>query len=320
MSAISRFSSLPLWLADRFFSNWLRGALIALRAARFSPDLIHVLEFQNAGYSLLRARKLSKTVRGSKLLLTPYGSDIFWFQNFPNHLRKIRKLLQIADAISCECRRDELLASKYGFTGRFTPRIPAFGGVNLLEPSADRGDRNVIAIKGYQYSLGQALNAIRAVELVSHALKNFDIVLFSCNRVTVRAAKNLAQTTGLSVVTHRKFALTNQQVLDLFTRSVLYIGLSKSDGISASMIEAMANGAVPIQSNSSCGGEWLEESVGGYLVSYDDVPGIADLIVKIIGNPGFQSQAALKNFNSLSKKLDPKKVKAAALETYQILS
>ena len=308
--------SLPLWLGDRVFSNWLRGILVAFEASVYKPDLVHVLEFQNAGYVFLRAEKLSPALSRSKLLLTPYGSDIFWFQRFPRHLVRIQRLLERADAMSCECHRDELLATKHGFQGKFMPRIPAFGGIRVMVPSGDRSSRRTIAVKGYQYSLGQALMALEALELIAGELKDYEVVLYSCNRKTIQAANQLQKRSGLRITCFPKFALSNDEVHALFARSALYIGLSKSDGISASMIEAMANGAIPIQSDTSCGSEWLDDGVGGYLVDYADVTKISKLALSVLSDSEFQESAARANFEKLSDLLRPEAITAAAKATY----
>lgn len=320
MGWFSRFFSLGLWLADRLFSDYLRGALVALEIKRFRPDIVHVLEFQNAGYAYLRAREIGKTSADHKLLLTPYGSDIYWFQRFPKHLRKIKKLLSLANGLSSECSRDEQLAAKYGFRGKFMPRIPAFGSIELIAPDPDRSDRVRIAVKGYQNKWGQAVTALKALESIAQELKEFTIEIYSAEGAAIVAAKRLRRETGLKVRIHKKHRLSNQQVLDLFSKSQIYIGLSRSDGISASMIEAMSRGAIPIQSDTSCCDEWLDDELGGYLVSYDDVNQISSHVLSILKNKDFQIRAAQHNYHSLREKLAEAKTKQASMETYNSLS
>lgn len=316
VSLASKYLSLPLWVLDRFFSNHLRGALIALQASRFRPDFVHVLEFQNAGYAFLRARQMSSRLRNTKLLLTPYGSDLFWFMNFRRHRKRLEDLLTAANAISSECYRDEVLASNLGFKGDFLPRIPAFGASMPLS-ELKLSDRNTIAIRGYQNRWGQAKFALMAVRKVSHSLANHRIVVYSCNWITIALAKRLARQTGLQIETYIKGTLAHSEVQEILSESVVFIGLSKSDGISASMIEAMANGAVPIQSDTSCCSEWLENGVGGYLVKYNAVDHIAALIEKIISSPDLRNRARASNLRALQEKLEPSSVHSAALETYR---
>ncbi len=315
---ISRLLSLPLWVGDRVLRDWLRGSLIAWRSRSFKPDLVHVLEFQNGGYSYLRATQLTKSL-DVPLLLTPYGSDIYWFQQFPEHLVKIQKLLRRADGISSECQRDELLAREYGFQGKFGPRLPASGGMNLLLSRSQNQIRTRISVKGYQNHWGQALVALKCIEDLAEVLQDFEITLFSCNRKTLKAASRLSAKTGLKVTAFGKGALKNDQVHRILSESIALVSLSKSDGVPASMLEAMANGAVPIQSNTSAADEWLEHDHGGFLVKWDDVDTIKEKLLYIVNNPQFRESAAERNFERLKSSIDSQMSRELALQTYEML-
>lgn len=319
MGSISRYLSLPFWIADQVFFNFFRGFVIAMNARQFRPDLVHVLEFQNGGYSYLRAETFFKGLKSIPLLLTPYGSDIFWFQRFPTHLSRIRTLLSRADAISAECKRDEVLATKYGFRGVFGPRIPAFGVMKLDAERSQNMDRKRIAVKGYQNHWGQALNALKAIESIAPIITGYEVTLYSCNAVTIKEARRVAERTGLTVVAHPKGALSHDQVQQIFSESVALVALSTSDGQSASMVEAMANGAVPIHSRTSCCDEWMEEGKGGFLVDYDGIQDVAEKLKFVIKNPEFRLAAAKSNFQYLSRRLDAKKTIEAVQETYEML-
>lgn len=315
----SRLSSLPMWLMDRLLNDWIRGLFLAMRAAKFQPDIVHVLEFQNGGYSYLRARRLARAIR-VPLLLTPYGSDIYWFQKFPNHLKRIRELLRYASGISSECKRDEVLASKYGFTGSFAPRIPASGGMNLNRDSVLNPHRNRIAIKGYQNQWGQALTALECIEEMSQELRGYEITLFSCNKVTIKASKSLAKRTGLTVTAFGKGALKNEEVHKFLSESIALVSLSTSDGVPASMLEAMANGAIPIQSDTSCCEEYLTNGVGGFLVRWDDKEQIKEKLRFVLADSSFRDSAANANFSKLEELVDGERSLAAAFAAYEMLS
>jgi glycosyltransferase involved in cell wall biosynthesis len=70
----------------------------------------------------------------------------------------------------------------------------------------------------------------------------------------------VAKDTGLDITAHAKDSLSHQQVLELFAKSKIYVGLSESDGISTSMLEAMAMGAIPVQTSTACCDEWFKDS------------------------------------------------------------
>ena len=312
---LMRYMALPFWLLDRIFDNWLRGTLLAVYSLGFRPQLVHALEFQNAGYVFLKARRANSSLADTRLLLTPYGSDMYWYMRFSNHERILRKLLESATAMSCECQRDEKLATSLGFKGQFMPRVPAFGNIEVDEGMHDRV-RNKIMVKGYQNKWGQASNAIKSLKLAAPYLKDLEIHFFSCNLSTIWRARKLAWETGLKVMTYPKGNLGHDEMQNLFATSLMYIGLSKSDGISASMVEAMAGGAIPIQSNTSCCEEWMKDGEGGHLVDFDDVPTIVRHIIDLATSRDKVDRAREKNYSDLLRNLEPSKTKRAVQATY----
>jgi hypothetical protein len=324
MPWISRYLSLPMWVADKFLGDFLRGSLIAKQIKNFDPDLVHALELQNAGYATAVAYRMLGSRSKPKLLITNYGSEIVWFKQFPNHLKKLKELMQIADAFSAECSRDVQLAKEIGFAGDVMPTIPVSGGIdkNQLAPKSDLAElhsRKSIVLKGYQNVWGQALVALRAIESVAPSLAGYTIELFSCNQETVVAAKKLKTKSGLDIRIYKKHQLTHAEVLGLMRRSRVYIGLSRSDGISTSMIEAMSQGAIPIQSNTSCGNEWIRSGQDGYLVAHDDWQAVASNILHVLQDDEFALAAQAKNLDTISEKYDSAQLSKTAVGYYEKL-
>lgn len=313
-----------MWLLDRFVGDAVRGYLIRQHIKTWKPDLVHALELQNAGYSTARAYDGLEVKTRPKLLITNYGSEIVWFRKFPKHLKKLQHLVDLADAFSAECARDVRLAKEIGFKGIVLATIPVSGGINSQKEMADSravesASRRSIAVKGYQNVWGQALNALKAIEAVAPQLHGMTIEIFSCNRRTILESAKVAKRAGLKIIAHRKHSLRHVDVLNILQRSVAYIGLSKSDGISTSMIEAMSQGAIPIQSNSSCGSEWLENERDGFLVHYSDVDAVSCALLKIIQDKDFVAKAQNRNFETIAKRYDQKILSEVARGYYSRL-
>jgi hypothetical protein len=253
--------SIPLWGMDLVFSDYVRGFLLRGVLKRDQPDFVHALELQHGGY--ITSRALEDASAKTPFIATNYGSDIYWFQQFPKHLAKIKKLLARADRYSAECNRDIDLAMQYGFSGEVMPVFPNAGGFTeeqLSRPLIPTADRKVIAIKGYEGWVGRASVAVEALYSLTSELADFKIVFYSCNAKTIRLLKKLKRNTGLNVEWHGKGELSHEEMLDLFASARIYIGVSLSDGISTSLLEAMAMGAIPLQTNSACLEPWLENN------------------------------------------------------------
>jgi glycosyltransferase involved in cell wall biosynthesis len=258
-------------------------------------------------------------------LITNYGSDVYWFRQFPSHVKKLRELAGFADAFSAECVRDTALAKEIGFSGIFMETMPNSGGIKIDEEAIaaeakGSSARKTIVIKGYQNLWGQALYALRAVEELASELDGYRIELFSCNSKTVSAAKKLRKSTRLEIVTHRKHKLSHTEVLGIMRRSIAYIGLSKSDGISTSMLEAMSQGAIPIQSDTSCANEWIRNGHDGFLVGFDDWQAVAESLTRIITDEEFVSNAKAANYQTIRDKYDANRLAEIANGYYQNLA
>lgn len=282
----------------------------------FQPSVLHALELQNAGYLGLRALSDGRA-RKLKFMVTNWGSDIFWFQRFPKHKAKLQKLLLLADVYSAECERDIVLARSIGFTGKAMPVIPNAGGfseADLAIPRLNPNERKTIALKGYHGWVGRAKVSLEVIRKMSEELRGFQIVVYSANRSVLKLSKQVAKQTGLEIKAFGKGAMSHKQVLELFAKSKIYVGLSESDGISTSMLEAMAMGAIPVQTSTACCDEWFGES--GIAVREITVPAVQDAIrqgLQLAANPA----NAERNLKTIKDKAGAGIVKRIALTYYE---
>jgi hypothetical protein len=312
---LGKWFGLPLWILDKFTNNFFRGTLLRWTIRKYKPDILHALELQNAGYMSLRALSKYKP-DGLRFIATNWGSDIFWFQRFPKHRAKLQALLKLADTYSAECHRDVALARELGFTGEALPVIPNAGGfskADLSIPLLPPDKRKTIALKGYHGWVGRAKVALNAVGELAPELSDYQIVVYSANRSVLKLAKQIASRTGLEITAHGKGALSHQKMLEVFAQSKIYVGLSESDGISTSMLEAMAMGAIPVQTSTACCDEWFRET--GVAVHEISVPAVKDAIregLRLATNPA----NAERNLGVIRKRAGAQIVKKIALTFY----
>ena len=249
-------------------------------------DYIHAIEIQGAGYLYCdTAKGLNKD---TKLILTNWGSDIYFYQKEPLHLLKIKNILKLASFYSAECTRDYQLAKKYGFAGIELPCIPNAGG---FDPTKIRSDicrpsqRNLISTKGYGGKFGLAHLVIPTLIELNEKVPQFDYLFYSVTEdiyELIRSApKKFREKARVFKV---EKPIPHELLLEYFTKSRLLISASQSDGISTSFLESIVTGAYPIQTDTSCANEWLEKGFLASIVSINQ----EDIRTSII-------QAALDN-------------------------
>jgi len=258
----TRQTGVLLFVMDRLSGNRLASLLLGQVIDRFRPDYLHAVEIQHAGYMCLRT--ISRKGKGKyRFLVTNYGSDLFWFARFEEHRQRIVQILSLADGYFAECERDVSLARKLGYQGRTFPVAPNAGGFSseiLERPLTSSRDRSTILIKGYHGWVGRAKIALDAIRLLADELEGVEVVVYSANLVTWVKAMQVRLEAKIRIKVFLKNQLTHSQMLELFSKSKVYVGLSLSDGISTSMLEAMAMGAVPVQTSTACCDEWFNET------------------------------------------------------------
>lgn len=231
-------------------------------------DFVHALEIQGAGYLLANIE--DSLIKKNQVIVTNWGSDIFYYMEKKLHLDRIKKVLSIADYYSAECERDYDLAYRFGFSGVSLPCIPNAGGFNLDFESLFTelaSTRNQIIVKGYGGNFGRVDLVIEAINLILSEYPNLKIYFYSVTPdilpQIIQLKRKYYEIINYSEV---KNPLSQSQLYEIFAHSRIYVGCSASDGISTSFLEALAFGAYPIQSDTSCAQEWLDKGAIGTLV------------------------------------------------------
>ena len=314
-----KFAALPLGIADLVFGNFFRGKLLRREIVKFKPDVIHIMETQHAGY--LTDKALSSTQTRPTVILSIWGSDLFWYRRFAKHHQRLSSLLPKIDFLITECRRDEGFAREFGFVNKCICGIPASGGV-VSQLSKDSSQwlvpslRKTVAIKGYSGFVGLGPFAIRALVPLVEELKSFEIVIYSCSYKTLRLARKFRKQTGLNIKIFAKHALTAEQMEELFLRSRVVVGVSLSDGLPATIKEAISTGAFPVQTDSSCAEEWLEDGVSALLIPPDDLVHLSNAILRALTDNQLVDNAAQLNLQIAKTRMDSVLIRKQILEIY----
>ena len=286
---------------------------------KLKPDIVHSMEFQHGSYLVLQCKALVRT-RFPLWLATNWGSDIFYFGRQNGHRIQIERMLGEIDFYSCECHRDIFLAQSFGYRGPVLTVLPNTGGFNLehvakLRSGLPPSRRKRIMVKGYEHFAGRAMRALAILEEIADQLKDFEVVLYSVGEAPlVRAIElNKRGTLKIKIVGWA----THDEMLAKFGSARVYLGLSISDAISTSVLEAMSMGAFPIQTNTSCCDEWFDDGIGGFIVSPVDNDMIKDRLLRALADDELVDTAAQVNQRTVTRRLDRDKLGPRVVGFYQ---
>lgn len=288
----------------------------------FRPDIIHSMETQVAGYLVYETKKLFEGQDFPAWLHTNWGSDIYLFGRLVDHRTRIREVLGSCDYYSCECQRDVTLARDYGFNGEILPVFPNSGGFdlgmvfNLRSQGVRPSKRKVILVKGYQGWAGRAFCGLRAIARCGDLLEDYRVIVYANDSLDMKiAAELLSNETGIPVTVLDR-GLPHERMMELHGSARISIGLSISDAISTSLLEAMVMGSFPIQSWTSAADEWIENGVSGILVPPEDPDVIELAIRKALSDDGLVDMAMDLNWSVAEGRLDASKLRALAIQGY----
>ena len=314
-----RVFSLVFWILDRFLNNQIRAMFLKKLVTKSKAFIVHAIEFQNSGYLARRACENTQI----PLYVTNWGSDIYWFQKFPKHRHEIRSLLERSDYYSSECLRDQSLASEYGFKGTFFPVVPNAGGLNLDLLSAfnptKTSSRKKIMIKGYTNFVGRADLAIKSLVLLKNELRNYEIVVYSATYKARLLSFAIRHKHKIDIRCIPKKHASHEQILSLFQESRIYVGISQSDGISTSMLEAISMGCFPIQTSTSCANEWITDNQSGMLISLPTSDSIAMAIKESLLNDALVDFAQSTNSQMARERLDIARINPIVQTFYPLI-
>ena len=97
----------------------------------------------------------------------------------------------------------------------------------------------------------------------------------------------------------------------------MVIALSISDGLPSSLVEAMALGAFPIHSSTSCASEWIAPGTTGILVSPEDPAEAAAALKTALSDDALVDSAADLNRRVVCEYLDANVIAPQAIAMYR---
>lgn len=305
-----------------------KASMLANLIKKVQPDLIHSLEFQNNAYLVLRAKEIlkNKGYTFPKWAVSNWGSDLYYYKKIDAELPIIKRVLSECNYYASESTRDREIALKLGLdlSKCLFPITPNTVGVdysifvNKSISSTRTSERKAIIVKGYQTKWGRANYIVDALSFCKKAiLQNFHIYVYYCSCPCTKDLFGLLEEThGLSI-TFMPSNTTHAEMLEYFSKARVYIGISTSDGLSTSSIEAASCGAFPIQTNTAAIDEWAVHRKNAFIVPYYNIKWLGKYIERALTDDKLVNQAQILNNEIARKQFCYEKNKQLALKAYE---
>lgn len=317
----------------RFFREavrpWHVRSLVRI-VQQTKPDIIHSLGL-NVGW-----RNQCGPILDAKLRLggdfpcpwiySSWGTDLDFYPNLSNNARKdVVAVLGGCDGYIAECDRDIRLAKEFGFKGERLGKLPAFGGmdVDALAKCRTKGlvsARRAIFLKGRDQAgnsdpVGRAMTAMKAFALHPDLLAGRRMAVGQASWAVVAEAAVLSRTFGANI--NVLADVLHEDLFRIVGESRVFISLTVNDGLPASLVEAMALGALPIHSDLEPIREWIRDGENGLLVPPEDPVAVAAAIRRALRDDELVDRAAEINARLVREKLSAEVIRPRVLALYQ---
>ncbi len=283
------------------------------------PDVVHSLVLYISCVPILSVMQRHYDL---PWMYSAWGSDLYYFKNIPKHERNILKVLPRVNYLITDCKRDVSIAKDLGFVGEVLGTFPGGGGFNYnvtddyIKPVSER---KTILVKGYQGRSGRAIKVLQALQLIPEALKKYDIVVFGADEQVELyiESNNLYKVFSIKSLS-RKVFLAHDNILKLMGGALIYIGNSNSDGMPNTLLEAIIQGAFPIQSNpGGASAEVIKDNQNGLLIKdFNNLEEIKSHVLKALNDSELIESAFKINQIKVKPKFERTMIETKVLKAY----
>lgn len=289
------------------------------------PSIVHSLKMDSSRLVYDAFQYLAPNAR-PKWVYSIWGRGDILAEDQP--IEKTQALLQAVDYLMADNPRDLQIATEYGFTGQVLGVFPTGGGypLHIMRRNLTNvpSKRRTIALKGYQApESGQAITALEAIGMCKEHLQGYRLVIHSAKATHAFENFEVVKSKAIAVAKACDISVEIlpyspiETIWNLFCQSRVSLAISVSDGTPNTLLEAMAVGAFPIQSNTGGLEQWVDSGKNGFLVPFDDPCAIADALRNGITNDGLVDSAAQINQQLTNERLEWGIVTRKVLDIYE---
>ena len=160
----------------------------------------------------------------------------------------------------------------------------------------------ILCTRGFMSVYNQA-TLIKAFSILISKYPDIKLVLVGEGR-TQKRCKRLAENLNLDGKIKWLGYVPQEKIVEIMKGVQLFVSVSLSDGVPASLLEAMAMGLFPVVSDIPANRQWIQDGINGYLVPATDERALADALARAIESPSFRQKSREINISLMKEKAD----------------
>ncbi len=244
---------------------------------RIEPDVVHAHFATSYGMLALASRH-------RPLVVTAHGDDVLIAPQRPMMRRLVRRVLRAAELITVPAEpmkravedllegegwTGQIVVFQYGVESRRLARVAAEAeGERAATPIGGprSGSLRIVSTRAFHqlYRIDVVIDAVAQLSTAGHDV-HLDLVGDGPQRSEIERQLEACGLDGRSVTLHGH--LPPWKLERLVAAADIYVSVAESDGMSLSLLEAMALGAVPVLSDIPANRPWVHDGETGVLVA-----------------------------------------------------
>jgi len=236
-------------------------------------------------------------------LISVWGNDFTLHAKSSSSMETLtRRALQACDGLHADCRRDLRLAGELGFSShKPAVLLPGGGGINFKTFfPAEVNEPSVPGVSPMEIINPRGIRAYVRNDTFFHAIprivEKFPEISFVCPGMAgEKQAQSWVDMLPNGEVVRLLPVQSQVEMAGLFRRAQISVSITEHDGTPNSLLEAMACGCFPIAGDIESLREWITMGENGLLVDPGDPRGLAEAIIKAIGEAELRKIARERN-------------------------
>lgn len=135
---------------------------------------------------------------------------------------------------------------------------------------------------------------LKAFAILNQKGEDFDLTIVGDGK-ELPTIKQLATKLNIENKVNFKGRIPNTKLPELLQQSNFYISMPITEGVSASLFEAMASNCYPVVTNIPGNQSWIKHRENGQLITIDDAEMLADELLWALENVEYRNEAVIKN-------------------------
>ncbi len=233
---------------------------VASYIKKINPDI--VIGYSASGYGVMAGLASQKP-----LVISVTGSDILdvSLKRLPIRIFT-KKILKKADMITAWQYHMQRAVTEFGIDQNKIYVLSSGIDVDSIQKQSSKENHD----QGVGIITTRSINKFYRHDILLDSFKKLNNpslrLTFAGEGSEINSLKMKAQSLGIRQMTYFPGFIPNKSIGKILGKNNIFISLSPSDGVSASLLEAMAAGLVPIVCDNEANRNWIKDSVNGVLL------------------------------------------------------